>query len=216
MLRPRVGPTHTPTPYSRRSWRKTRKMALVFTCAVAPAIGYPTFSPTQPEWVGGGTPPPTALRTIATSAARPHEIPPNVEVARGGPAVHALGVRARGRGLLAPAIGRGDSAAEECTSPMGASKGSTPGKHSAATVQTTGTGNAATQEPRKYEGAAPRGKHNSGQAPTASGGAIEGTSSSTKRRGEERPVDLNLPPVSSTDTGDASSSSAGNSTPWLP
>ncbi|URD75276.1 hypothetical protein MUK42_37023 [Musa troglodytarum] len=51
------------------------------------------------------------------------------------------------------------------------------------------------------------GEEGAAEAPTASGGAVEATSSS-KRRRRERPVDLNLPPVSSPDTGSLSSSSA--------
>ncbi|XP_064990962.1 zinc finger protein ZAT2-like [Musa acuminata AAA Group] len=57
------------------------------------------------------------------------------------------------------------------------------------------------------------GEEGAAEAPTASGVAVEGTSRSSKRRRREHRVDLNLPPVSSSDTGSASSSSAGNSAP---
>ncbi|KAJ8497446.1 hypothetical protein OPV22_007998 [Ensete ventricosum] len=57
------------------------------------------------------------------------------------------------------------------------------------------------------------GEEGAAEAPTASGGAVEVTSGSSKRRRRERRVDLNVPPVSPSDTGSASSSSAGNSAP---
>ncbi|URD75396.1 hypothetical protein MUK42_08104 [Musa troglodytarum] len=165
--------------------------------------------------------------------ARPHEISPGAEVARGRPAVYASGVRARGRGLVAPAIRRGDSAAEEVRlrgvqarvrHPAGTrrppcepqeperlprrSQGSNEGRLQAERATCRRCGGETSWAEDQAEG-----EEGAAEAPTASGGAVGGTSRGSKRRRREHRVDLNVPPVSSSDTGSASSSSAGNSAP---